>query len=125
MDRVKSRRRKAENAIDANPFWIRLERWDVSEGLGRAGGIDRDSKKTLSSQKVRIFFIQTQSFGVDSQSEGGTISPKTFGLLARWDADVAKGDEFVLSDSRYRVDGVTDVTVKGDVVSKQCQIVEL
>ncbi len=116
MDIVALRRKLTADSIAFNPVSITLTRMTkTSDGAG--GWIETPT--ALPVQSLRIF-LSNQSATKDLASEGGQVQVKQHGMLCAWDADVAKGDEFVFGGRRYRVHKTDPVRVAGEIVSWQC-----
>lgn len=116
------RRTMTERNIDMDPAHIRLEREHVEEG--RAGGVVT-ALEVLPPQRVKIYPLGQAGRTSQTTGEGGTVQFNRWGLLARWDADIRKGDEFSRLGRRYRVDTTRRATYMGEVVSVQCELEEL
>lgn len=120
---VSMRRRVTKRSIQLNPATIRLERQGLSKGS--AGGIDRAPSTTLPPQTMKLFPMGRAGVPGETPSEGGTVRLIRWGLLAEWDADVRRNDEFSYMGGRYRVQHVRNTTHRGEVVSLQCELEEV
>ena len=121
---VNQRRLLTLKAIARNPSAIVITRYPlIDNGLG---GSCRDTQnpQTLPTQDVRIFMTSWGSPRT-STSEGGVIQIQKWGLLARWDADIEKEDEFTIDNQTFRVVDVNPIRYLGEVVSLQVELEEV
>lgn len=102
-------RRMTEANIQRDPIRIVIERF-ISEDDG-AGGT-RQSQKDLPPQTVRIFRTMLGT-SREAAKEGGQLQVQRWGLLARHDADITKGDPFEALGRRFRVADVDPATTGG------------
>lgn len=122
--KVNQRRLLTLKNIAQNPTAIVITRYPlVDNGLG---GSYRDTQnpQTLPVQDVRVF-MTSWSAPQTKVSEGGVIQTQKWGLLARWDADIEKEDEFTIDNQTFRVVDVNPIRYLGEVVSLQVELEEV
>ena len=121
---VNQRRLLTIKNIALNPVSVTITRYPmIDDGIG---GSHRDTQnpQTILAQDIRVFMT---SWGTPrtSTSEGGIIQVQKWGLLARWDADIEKEDEFTIDNQAFRVTEVNPVRCLGEIVSLQVDVEEV
>lgn len=107
------RRKMAKDSIAINPTEVIITR--SAKTKNKAGGYD-EGPIDLPPQIVRIFLNNPKLS--TKTTEGGEVQKKTYGMLADYEADIQKDDEF----EGYKVVDVTPIKYKGEIVSYQCKI---
>jgi hypothetical protein len=122
MSRVETlvQRRQTTAYLNAEPRDVVLLRSDLQDD--GAGGKIESQPVPLAPQVFRLVPFKRRLTHTQSTITEGTVTVSSYALVGRWDADVQKGDEFVLDGGRYRVESVepgrdyrtlADVTYRG------------
>jgi hypothetical protein len=113
-------RRLVERQIARNPSEIEMLRTELQETPG--GGTKRVAS-TLPTQTMRIFLSSMKAENI--VQEGGTFQVQRWGLLARWDADIQRDDEFTHDGRQFRVRSVLPVSKDGMRTGYQADLEEV
>lgn len=113
-------RRHTEQSIARNPTTIVITRTQNTDD--GAGGSYQETVE-LPAQTVRIFMSSMQAQTVSKV--GGQIQTQSWGLLALWDADIVKGDEFQVDGRRFTVRTVSPASTGGAVTAMHADLEEV
>jgi len=118
MSTVAALRRVTAQSINRNPVDLELTRPIMTDSRGAK----RKTGEQTRYVTVRMYRLREPEATV---AEPGEKEVRQYGLLARYDADIAENDEFTRDGVKYKVGPIDVRRYDGEIVALHCEVARM